>query len=502
MVKFKFTDCNDRFKSILTKKLAKRIMFNKFQGIFLVLIIILLFIVFKFNYLNLPFYWDEAWSYATAIFDMHNKGSAILTGYVNSELTRGHPLVFYYTAVLWLKVFGSSLFSCHAFPLIISCFTLITLYKLCIDLFNFSTAIIAVLFLSVQSYFLAQSTLLLPEIFLTLFTLLSINAYFRKRWWWFALFSSIVVMTKETGLVLIASFLFDKIILSRIIHCEERKLDKNTVKEILFLLVPVFVFAIFLIIQKIRFGWFFFPEHMGMIKIEAKHNFYCFKEYSKLLFYQNGRILLLLLIAGSSLYLFFKKKYESKEIHYILFFSFFILFYLLFSSINYFTNRYLLSILPLYLLIGSFFIVKITGERKIVTGIISICFMALFCYKTIFTYWDESDTSLGLIDTVKLHKEVVNYCEKNGWQDKKIFTGFLMTYDLKNPQLGYLNNKSNPFKRVFNIKEEGYEFFIFYSNEYDHDVESIRCNNEYILLKRFEKGKAWAEVYKKITIVR
>ena len=110
---------------------------------------------------------------------------------------------------------------------------------------------------------------------------------------------------------------------------------------------------------------------------------------------------------------------------------------------------------------------------------------------------DESDVSIGFINTVKLHKEVVNYCENNQWQNKNIFTGFLMMQDFKEPYLGYLNNKTLPFNKVSNAKDKNYDIYIYYSIDYDSSVYNIKNNKDYLLIKRFENGRAWAEIYKK-----
>jgi hypothetical protein len=69
----------------------------------------------------LPHYWDEAWSYATAVQKMYEKGATLLPGIVDVDATRGHPLFFYAAASTWMKIFGASLLSKHSFRIVRIC---------------------------------------------------------------------------------------------------------------------------------------------------------------------------------------------------------------------------------------------------------------------------------------------------------------------------------------------------------------------------------------------
>jgi hypothetical protein len=466
----------------------------------LIYLIIVVLVIIKIPYLTLPFYWDEAWSYAPAVYDMHDKRFALMPGTADPQLTRGHPLLFYFVSATWMNVFGSTLLSVHFLCLLISAVTLLALYSLCLFLFGFETAIIATLFMAAQAMFMAQSTLLLPEMFLALLTLLSVLTYFKKHWGWFALFASATVMTKETGFVLIAMFIFDRTFLALFFCDAKQKVGKVFFVEMGWILIPCLVFSGFLVIQKLRHGWFFFPRHMGMININIHHVWRSFITYSWKLVAQNGRVLLLAAIVAGGLSIVCQKRFVSKQdLHRLLFFAFFALGYMLFCSINFFTDRYLLSVLPFYLMTGAFFVFKLFGNNKVVTSAAVICMLSVFSWKTILTYSGESDVSLGLINTVKLHKSVVNYCEKNNWQDRKLFAGFLMVHYLSNPTLGYLVEPANPFRNV-SYSRQNCEYLIFYSNEYDPERESVKRDSRYELVRKFEQGGAWAEIYRDQTL--
>ncbi len=154
-----------------------------------------------------------------------------------------------------------------------------------------------------------------------------------------------------------------------------------------------------------------------------------------------------------------------------------------------------MSILPLFLVMCAYILSK-AFENKIILGIVSCLLCLFFTYKTVFKYWDEGDTSLGFIDTVKLHKEMVDYCEKQQLYDKTIYTNFLLLNDLRYPSLGYLNDKTRTFSKLNSSRECNNDILIFYSCEPDSYRDNIDYD-VYTPLKQFKKGIAWGEIYQR-----
>src|SRR5678815_2254311 len=99
-------------------------------------LIVVVFIVVKSPHLIHPHYWDESWSYATAVQKMYEQGPTLLPGIVDVDATRGHPLFFYAAASAWMKIFGASLVSKHSFGLCASVLLLIAIYEFCYKLYN------------------------------------------------------------------------------------------------------------------------------------------------------------------------------------------------------------------------------------------------------------------------------------------------------------------------------------------------------------------------------
>ncbi len=460
-------------------------------------LIIILFVLSRLDNLNLPFYWDEAWSYATAVFDMHENTLAILPGNANPNLTRGHPLLFYFLAALWMKLFGTSLPVVHLFPLIISCITLVALFKTTESLFNKESARIAVLLFALQSIFLAQSTLLLPEMLLALLTLLTFYTYCKKNWVYFSLLSVMLVMTKETGMVMIAALFLDKVLLEKWFRRDPGRSRPLLFKELAVLSIPVITFASFMGLQKMHFGWFLYPEHMGMTILDPQVVLERLSSFSFKLLMQHGKIALLALALTGVVTLIRKKAISGQQAHVLILSSLFVLLYMLFSAMNFLTTRYLLSVMPFFFICGAWIISEMFSGRIYSRRLVVASLALLFAWHSFYGYRSESDVSLAYKKTVLLHKEAVRYAEEMNWQQTSLHTSFLMLFNLSDPNLGYLRNKDKPFVNLNKSPEKNYDIYLFYSNEPNPEYNRIKSDSCYVLKRRFERGGAWAEFYVK-----
>lgn len=461
---------------------------------YFIYIILLVFVLSRLNNLSLPYYWDEAWSYARAIIHMSQDGLTLLPGNTDVELTRGHPLLFYFLSALWMKIVGSGLIANHIFPLITSVFCILVFFFFCKNFFNITTAYLAVLLLIAQQIFLAQSTMLLPEIMLALLSVISVYAYFRKRWFVFVLSATCMVLTKESGLVLALVFLFDHFIITLFFRDARKRKNIFSVK-IIYLLIPLIFFGLFILIQKAKTGWYFFPEHMDMIKSSFTDILKSLRKCSLLLIIENGRYLLFLAGLTALFFTFKQFRKDYTRVRIILLLSFFIIFYMLFCSLNFFSTRYLMSILPFTLAISAFLIIAVLKEKRVYLFFVSTALVLTTFAFTIFTGKNESDVSLSYRNSVLLHKEVVEYLEDHQWQDKKICGNLLMMFSLQEPLLGYLDNRSEPFSDICLLPDSTTEIVIVCSNDTLPYYSSIKSDPKFVLTKKFQRKKAWVEIY-------
>jgi hypothetical protein len=458
------------------------ILYKLWNNYFIVILIVIL-ISIKISWLNLPFYWDEAWSYAMAIFDMANNGPTLIPGQDNEWLTRGHPLFFYLIASSWLVVYSKTVLSAHLFALFISCCSLFIVHFCTKKIVSVKEANFVALALISQIMFIAQSTLLLPEIFLMGLSFWVFYLYIQKKWWLFIVVSCCLILSKETALVLFFVLLFDKIVLQKLIHRKEYIYNLNLIKELFFITVPLLLFGLFLILQKKNLGYYFYPEHIELMNF----NFGAFLKkwglISEWVFIRQARWIWTFAAIPVLIIVIIKNNITKREIHLLILSGFYILGYLLFSGFNFFTPRYILTLLPFLFLIFTLLIVKCFPCK---TGILLLS--AAIIGNLVFGFFlsdGEMDTSRRFNQTIIAHKEAINFCEQQQWQDNNINTGFLMTFNMKQPQLGYLNNYEKPFLHCGNF--ENPDIYICYTKNSEPDKEKIDNDPLYELVKNIVK---------------
>lgn len=85
-------------------------------------------ILIRAQYLDMAYYWDEAWVYVPGIQHMAETGPSLLPDAIPEYYSRGHPLLFYFLGSIWIKIFGSSYVAFHAYPLLISVICLLVTF--------------------------------------------------------------------------------------------------------------------------------------------------------------------------------------------------------------------------------------------------------------------------------------------------------------------------------------------------------------------------------------
>lgn len=455
--------------------------------------VLLALVIFKLPQLFLPSFWDEAWSYLPAILNMAETGPSLLPDPQTAELFRGHPLFFYFVTSAWVVVFGKSFFAMRLFPLLVSMLLLAVLYSFSKKYFGKKTAVITTMFMLIQSVFLAQSSMLLPEMLLALFTLLTLDAFLSGKKILFILWGTLLALTKETGLVLIVAC-----ILIRIIEPwwnKEAGNLRNRIASSWHLAIPVIMTAVFFTTQKLIMGWFFFPEHIGLLNFTAGSVLHRLSGYTSYLFIGFGRNLLSITTGAALVVLLIRKcrveAEKRKVIYSILLFS---VLYMLFLSVNFYSPRYLLSVLPFFILMCVFVISEASSPFRVLQYIL---LLVIFANNLWFT-WDkrtDADHNLGYADAVEVTKEVTAYCEGQNWQEERIATHFLMRQYLVLPSAGYVG-ESGIFTNLEPAVTDSTVIAVISSVEFSAAFLQQIKDREGILVKRFEKRNSWSEVYR------
>lgn len=463
---------------------------SKIQNSFFILPLLFVAIV-KAPHLALPYFWDEAWSYFPAVFKMYENGPGLLPGALPLWDAKGHPLFFFFLSSIWMKIVGTSVFWVHILPLLISISTLLVSYFLVKKIAGTWAANITILLLSVQSLFLAQASMLLPEMLISLLLILCINLYLREKYFWFVLVASIMVLTKETSIVFVGGFLLFHLFVNLKPGNEARKY----IGQSFLLLLPLLVYGLFLVLHKKEFGSYFFEDHMGYIKLSFPEILRKLQIATGIIYTRYGRNMILFATLIALVFILVKKKKlkGAKLLSLILLQT---TVFLIFSALNFYTQRYMLVLLGLFTILAGVILQQAKFKNEIVNVILIITIVAIPTFYT-FTKKSNSDSDLGYVEAVKIQREMVRFCEEQNWQDKNIAASFNLIFALRNPHLGFISGEKG-FSEVTNwgnFREA--KIFLNECTFFDYRTQLDSVKNETALFKEFQLKHSWGEVYVK-----
>lgn len=453
-------------------------------------LLILVFFILRFSVLSFPFYWDEAWVYGPAVRILAEKGPSLLPGVLPVEYARGHPLLFHFLNAVWIKLTADTLFSIHLFNLLVSGALIFSTYYVGKQLFSPATGFWSAVVLCVQPIFIAQSSMVLPEVMLALFCTLAIYHFLKGNRVYYFIFASAALLTKETGIVVIMAVC----VFATVQQGLKRKLlSREYLTILLWSLAPVLLFIVFLLIQYNVYGWVLFPEHAGFIV----RDFPVFANrltegYAASLFIYDGRnFLFFVSIAVLILLLSLRKKVQFTET--LVFLLSFIVLFLIVSSLNFFSNRYILSIIPAFILLTVGIIQQVVELRKI-----AILIFPLFIILQIpfLKHKSNTDHNPGYVNAIKTNMDIVGYLKSNKMQDSRIVAYFNTRFVLTNPYSGYVS-RNEVFTHVTDEFKPG-DYYIFSNYDSSEEYNKMLSRKDLQLVKRFEHEQAWSELYKRI----
>jgi hypothetical protein len=449
------------------------------------ILLIAIFVWFKWSYLSLPFYWDEAWVYGPAVKEMIKNGIGLLPASLPPELSRGHPLMFHFLAALFGKIAGDSVFYLHLFSLLVAVVFLMVFYK------NIKENKIFALFLTgvlaFQPIFLAQSGLLLPEMLLSLFCFLALKNYLNKAYKWYVFYASMALLTKETGVVLIAAtgmfFLINHVSLIT-------KNIQSFLKQSVIIVLPLLPYLVFLMIQKQQNGWYFFPEHIDYVQFSFKDVFEKLERYFSYVFLYQGRNVLFFTALVSIVVFWLKHKKLPFNKEHLLWFLFIVSF-LIFSSLNFYSDRYMLPVIAPFICLFGSFMAKVFKKIWILPLVLVFAYVLLDRNHQL----TNSDHNLGYANAVKCHQELVVYMIEKGMEDEKIYAYFMTREILQNPVIGYVDS-NHVFKNITKTFTNDIEYAIFSNFDTDEEDKKLMELPNLELLKTITHRQAWIRLYK------
>ncbi|MEO8588942.1 MAG: hypothetical protein ABI432_06225 [Flavobacteriales bacterium] len=468
---------------------------------------------------------------------------SLLPDAIDVKLSRGHPLLFQCATASWMHLFGPTRESMHTFALSISVGLLVATYWVGSRVASQQVGVAATLLLALNEAFLAQSGILLPEVLLALLGLLAAGFYITRSPWMYVIAALAALMTKESALVLVLALLVWHTVSLFMAPIASRRVKDRW--WFVILASPLLLASSFFVFQKLEFGWYFFPEHLGLITWDLKDIIYKIKLAYGDVFESQGMLWLTyafgliapfvwrglrvnwsllvvvlnvtaikilfgrwtlppiptLVITGLCLAVVFwlisqplyrtaRERGSLVGIGYI-----FTLGFLAFSALNFFSDRYLLCLIP-FVGLGTlvFLSSALEGQHK---WLFPALVLVVACAMCLDLGRDDKvgDTRLSYADDIRVHQEVIHYLESRDLQRASIQTSFMLSEYLTHFETGYLS-VDRPFSQIGVERDENTRYIVCSTSTPGSEYEEVK-RSDFVLRESFASGKAWVEFYER-----
>lgn len=449
-------------------------------------------VIFKIPQLALPAYWDEGFPYVYGIRYLADHHLTMLPDEMPPLYSTGHPTLFYFLSAAWMRLFGTGITAAHVFPLLISVVLLFAVYRFGKTFVSPWAGAIAASLLASRTIFITQSGFLLPEMLVALFTILALQSWLQKKKAGYILWASLLLLTKEPGLVLIAILgLIDLIEAFR----DKEQSWKKKVTGLALTAAPVIPAILFFIIQRIQMGWFFFPRHINSFHTTAGAFFdklyKCFGAH--FFIYYGGIVTSGIAVAVFAFLLLKHKKLPPLQRKLVLTTLLLVAAWIIFFSFSFPIPRYMLCLYGPWFVAVALLLLSIFSETKKWIGYTILVSAGIVQLGYAYDIRSQGDFDLGYIDVVKTQRDAIRWAVENNFRDKKIFAQQQMLRGMQSDAAGFVNG-SEIFADVSNSIDPQTALFIFTCTETDPSDAAARK----LPLKkaaRFESGKAWTEIY-------
>jgi len=424
----------------------------------LTLFLLVPFGLYKLRDLALPYFWDELGVYGRAAVYLHDHVLGLLPANLPPDLSRGHPLLLPCAFGALFRVFGATPLVAHVCMLLVSMALIVSVFWIARAHWNSAVGLAAAGLLVAQPLFLAQSTLLLPEVPLALLALWSMHTFWRARYLQAGTFLSMAIFVKETALVLV-------VVLAVTLAAQGLRARPRAQAAAGFLAlgVPCLLYGIFLLIQKHQNGWYLYPFHKDQV------NFHWTAMRGQLLdglafvFVEQGRMAFAVVLAlWSSFRLFGRRTSEARFAPSVAWtFVLFALAFLFFSAGNVFMKRYLLCLLPPLAILTARALLELVRDqvRVLFPATIALCLVSL---AELSSSSFNCAYDMSFREAVRVQQEATRYLESTVGADKAVLANFPTVFGLEDPRYGYVPEKFARSSYVYSPDAE----YIFASEIY------------------------------------
>lgn len=392
--------------------------------------LVAIFWVYKLPDLTLPYFWDEVAVYARAALYLHDHTLGLLPADLPASLSRGHPLLLAFVFALSFRIFGATPLVAHVSMLVISTALLSSVWWMVRKRWSPRLAVVAAALLLVQPLFVAQSTLVLPEVPLALACLWTLYGCAEGKYGVTGLSLGIALFLKESALVL------DLVVLATL--CVRSLRGGMTLARWTPVVAANLLCAFFFLLQRWQNGWFLFPLHRGYVDFHwhvLRHWLWIAGHF---LFVEQGRaalslVLVLGLFAGLSRR---SLPWAGLDVFVPLAVAF-VVAMLVFSAGNVFMNRYLLCLLPPLAVLGSLALRALVGARA-KAGVVLVAGLCLASLLRIASPGFNCEYDMGFRQAVKLQQQATTYVVEKVGPERAILGNFPACAGLEDPRFGYV----------------------------------------------------------------
>ena len=461
---------------------------NVYASISLVLGMAVTYAILQYLYgvFTQPYFWDELGVYSRSSMYLSEYGLSLFPNSVPDELSRGHPLLCPLYFAIAFKLFGCNPLTAHIAAAVLNSIGFIFVCAIFQKNTKPFVAVAATLAIFVQALFLSQSILVLPEMPLMVITLGAVYFYINDKLWATVLFTILALQIKESALVLPFAFLIS----------ESLKQKKVFTKNNLYLFVfPVLSFLIFIAIQKMQRGYFFYPLHTSLASSDPYYINERWQNFKEFFIYQQGHIYFVVALA-SMLLLNLVLKFKTIPnliINKMSIYPIIVIGSIAFLVLNYFLSRYTLYFFIFFYIAFFLLVFNLLKDKQNLAYVLAFTLAVLGIMN-----WnrdkDYTDIDFSYSQHIKSVQLAIDELNTDSFNNKTIGMDFPVSAVYWNSNNGFQikgNHKMCPIYDSACSKD-----FILLSHP-GNMADTSKFKDSYTFYKELRKGYAYCRIYKK-----
>jgi hypothetical protein len=271
---------------------------------------------------------------------------------------------------------------------------------------------------------------------------------------------------------------------------------QRRIKTLIFYSFPIAFYLSWLVACRITLGWFLFPSHVGILNFSSlTHLVKVMMERAAQLLLRDGHWVLTLIIAAGAWTE--RKNFPWTKAGIPLLVGGLAVYGIFYSFYSVPLDRYLLPVYPLFFLLCSWSLDRLSKQRRTPAFIVLVGILALFVMN-----WRGQRSAPGFalesnmeyLDFIEVHRKATKYLEDH-FPDKHILTHWPQTMELRYPFEGYVAKpiRTSGILEAYDLSEIDLVYFVPQSQKEFADV--VKDLN-LAPLASFEKNGKRAVLYK------